>query len=210
MWKKFYSNSGLILLAILAADVWTSSGFSASQVESALSQFGVPSEKEWQFHNLSGTPFWVVKNKVVGGNLTYQEIYILLESKYFKKEILTKLFADLSRKITVVNCVWIEVCSNKETLRQMIITEFLSSRCLDWGVFTDDEKKALGLPIMSSAKKERVFEAHYSALPGKKFFYYTPVTGPETMEEVDIGSKANHSGHDTACSACRAILRIVS
>src|SRR5262245_39557127 len=102
MWKKLYSNSSLILLAVLAAGFWTSSGLSASPVESALSQFGVPSEKEWQFHNLSGTPIWVVKNDAIS-----RDIYILLESKYFKKEILTKLFTELSRKTGYENWVWI-------------------------------------------------------------------------------------------------------
>jgi hypothetical protein len=91
-------------------------GLSALLAESALSQIGAPPEKEWQFHNLSGTPIWVVKNDAVGNPPIRRDIYILLESKYFKKDILTKLFTELSRKNTDVNQVVISAYSDKEAL----------------------------------------------------------------------------------------------
>jgi hypothetical protein len=184
MLKKLYSNSSLILLAILAAGAGTSSGLSASPAESTLSQFGVPSEKEWQFHNLSGTPIWVVKNEAVGNPPIRRDIYILLESKYFKKEILTKVFTDLFRTATDVNWVVIRARSDRDALRQRITIDILDSACLNWWTFTDEEKEALGLPTNSSVKKGRVFDAYYFAGFDREFFHYTPVAGPETVEVV--------------------------
>jgi hypothetical protein len=189
MWKKFYTNSGIIMLAVLAAGVWTSNGLSASQAESVISQF-VPSEKEWQFHNLSGIPIWVVKNEVVSRNPTSQEIYILLESKYFKKEILTKVFAEMSRKTTDVDWVTISAYSDKKVLRRMIIIDELDAACIDWRKLPDKAKEALGLPIKSSVKGKGTFYARYFAFYSKNSFYYTPVAGPETVEEVVL-SKDN-------------------
>jgi hypothetical protein len=96
-------------------------GLSAFLAGSAFSQIGAPPEKEWQFHNLSGTPIWVVKNQAVGNPPSHRNIYILLEPKYFKKDILTKLFTELSRKNTDVNWVVInaysDVCRSKTPLR---------------------------------------------------------------------------------------------
>src|SRR5262245_26804587 len=184
MWNKFYSNSGLILLAVLAAGVWTSSGISASPAEIALFQFGVPSEKESQFQNLSGTPILVVKNEAVGNPPIRQDIYILLESKYFKKEILTKVFRDLSRKATDVNWVVIRASSDSDVLRQKMTIDILDSACFRWWTLTDEQKEALGLPTNSSVKKERVFDARYFANIDREFFYYTPAAGPGTFEEV--------------------------
>jgi hypothetical protein len=184
MLQKLYTNSGLILLAVLAAGVWTSGGLSSSPAESALSQSGGPSEKEWQFHDLSGTPIWVVSNEAVGHPPIRRDIYILIESKYFRKEILTKVFRDLSRKATDVDWVVIRACSDREVIRQMIIIDILDGACIPYWKFTDEEKKAWGLSTNSSAKKERVFDARYFAGFGREFFHYTPVAGPETAEEV--------------------------
>ena len=191
MWKKLYSNSGLILLAILAAGVWFSSGLSASPAESALSQFGAPSEKESQFQNLSGTPILVVKNEAVGNPPFRRDIYILLESKYFKKEILTKVFRDLSKKATDVNWVVISACSDKDVIHQKIHLDILLGACLHVEKFTDEEKKAWGLPTNSSLKKERVFDARYFANIDREFFHYTPVDRPEPLVEVVLRKDNN-------------------
>jgi hypothetical protein len=138
---------------------------------------------------LSGTPVWVVSNKAVGNPPIRRDFYILLESKYFKKEILTEVFTDLSRKATDVNWVTISANSDKKVLRQMIIIDTLDASCMDWRKLPDKAKEALGLPIKSSVKEKRTFYARYFAGFGRNSFYYTPVDETKTVEEVFLGKE---------------------
>src|SRR5262249_1532561 len=132
-------------------------GHSIFLTESVLSQPIIgSSKKDWQFDNLSGTPVWIISNEAIGNPPLQRVIYILVESKYFKREVLTQIFTGLSRKITDVNWITIEAYSDKEILRQMIIIDRISGADIDWRTLTNGEKKSLGLPVNPLEEKERV------------------------------------------------------
>src|SRR5262249_50722216 len=60
----------------------------------------------------------------------------------------------------------------------------LSSSDIDWEALTANEKKTLGLHINPPVKKEPVLRAHYFVNPSRELFDYTPVVGPNKVEEV--------------------------
>jgi hypothetical protein len=161
-------------------------GHSVFLTEGVLSQSVLgSSKKDWRFDNSSGAPVWIVSNKAVGSPPLRRDIYILIEPKYFKREILTKVFADLSRKLSDTNGVTIEAYSDEESLHYSIVLNKLSNLEIDWNSLTASDRKSLGLHINPPVRKDRIFRAHYFVDPSREFFYYTPLAKPAKSNDVE-------------------------
>src|SRR5436853_340670 len=83
-----------------------------------LAQFPGQSEKEWQLDDSSGVQVWIALNSTVGTPPLRRNIYLLLGKEYFRREDLAKVFAYFSQKYGDPVWLYIQVFSDKTTLRQ--------------------------------------------------------------------------------------------